>query len=121
MLLLAFFLFEISYSREIHVPDVGLVFTKTTNEFLLVTENTHVVNFMQPIFLQCEMRDKNSHFYLNVLDETSRMIQHSGMGSYVKNLTDETWVCEDLGYTANCLFMGRPFDIGKSLCFFFFS
>ena len=116
MIISAFFVIGTVSSRELHVLDLGLVFTKTTDEFLLVSENTHVVNFMQPIFLNCEMEDRNSHFYINVIDETRSMIQHSGMGPYVNNLTEETWTCEDVGFTGQCLdksFETRPFYLGK--------
>ena len=90
MRLFLLFVGVIANFQEMHLIDLGLAFTEKTDDFILVTENSIKINFMQPILMQCEMKDRNSPMYLNVLDQTRSMIQHSGMGPYVNNITDET-------------------------------
>ena len=48
--------------QERHILDLGLAFTEKTDDFILVTENSIPINFMQPILLQCDMKDKNYRF-----------------------------------------------------------
>ena len=100
---LNFFFFIGCLAVETHYLDIGVTFLRENFTFMLVQEKTVTLNLLQPITLATSnSEDQNSPFYLNTLTEISRVFGHNGMDQYVNNLTEETYSCQDGGWSGNC-------------------